>query len=115
MSRWPTSWMSLDTYAYRSWNPSRRLAKTSRGIIGRGYARCHWLGGIGRAVARRAVVAGMRVSGFDPSEESARLAAAIGVDVVDLSTVWANSDFISVNAPLNPQTHHLLNDDAFSR
>ena len=87
--------------------PGASLAGATLGVIG--------LGGIGRAVARRAVVAGMRVSGFDPSEESARLAAAIGVDVVDLSTVWANSDFISVNAPLNPQTHHLLNDDAFAQ
>lgn len=87
--------------------PGTSLGGATLGIVG--------LGGIGRAVARRAVVAGMRVVGFDPSEESARLAEAIGVEIVGLERLWSSSDFISVNAPLNPQTHHLVNDDAFGQ
>jgi D-3-phosphoglycerate dehydrogenase len=87
--------------------PGTSLGGATLGIVG--------LGGIGRAVARRAVVAGMRVLGFDPSDESARLAKAIGVEIVGLESLWPSSDFISVNAPLNPQTHHLVNDDAFAQ
>ena len=87
--------------------PGTSLGGATLGIVG--------LGGIGRAVARRAVVAGMRVVGFDPSDESARLAKAIGVEIVGLESLWSSSDFISVNAPLNPQTHHLVNDDAFAQ
>ena len=87
--------------------PGTSLGGATLGIVG--------LGGIGRAVARRAVVAGMRVMGFDPSEESARLAETIGVEIVGLENLWSSSDFISVNAPLNPQTHHLVNDDALAQ
>ena len=76
------------------------LRGSTLGIIG--------LGGIGRAVARRAVVAGMAVSGSDPQPSSAHAAAAIGVTVRPLDQLLAEIRFVSVNCPLTPATHHLI-------
>lgn len=66
------------------------------------------LGGIGRAVVRRAVVAGMEVVGSDPSPESQAAAVADGASIVDIDELMATSDVISVNCPLTPDTHHLV-------
>lgn len=78
----------------------RSLGGKRLGIIG--------LGGIGRAVARRAVVAGMDVVGSDPSPESQAAAIADGVTIVDVDELMAMSDVVSVNCPLTPETHHLV-------
>lgn len=86
--------------------PGVSLSGAVLGIVG--------LGGIGRAVARRAFVSGMRVIGFDPSEESARLASDIGVKSVGLEVLLSDSDVVSVNAPLNSSTFHMIDSDAFS-
>ncbi len=79
----------------------RSLAGRRLGVIG--------LGGIGRAVVRRGVVAGMDVVGADPSPESQQAAIADGAAVVDLDELLATSSVVSVNCPLTPDTHHLLN------
>lgn len=86
--------------------PGTSLRGLTLGIIG--------LGGIGRAVARRATVAGMALVGVDPSPESQALAQAEGVECTDIAHLLATSDVISVNCPLNDATHHLLADAAFS-
>lgn len=87
--------------------PGTSLAGSVLGIIG--------LGGIGRAVARRALVSGMKVVGCDPSDVSVRAARGLGVETLSLDEVLEISDFISVNAPLNASTHHLLDAAAFGR
>lgn len=87
--------------------PGRSLRGLTLGIIG--------LGGIGRAVARRAAVAGMAVTGTDPDPVSAGAAAELGVSLRAVDRLLEESDVISVNAPLTPQTHHLLDERAFSR
>jgi D-3-phosphoglycerate dehydrogenase len=84
----------------------RSLRGLTLGIIG--------LGGIGRAVARRGAVAGMRLVGVDPSPESRAAAAEAGVEPCELDRLLASSDVISVNCPLNAATHHLLDGAAFS-
>lgn len=83
----------------------RSLRNMTLGIVG--------LGAIGRAVAARALLAGMTVVGSDPSDESCVMAAALGVEPLDFDAVLARSDVISVNAPLTPSTHHLLDRRAF--
>jgi D-3-phosphoglycerate dehydrogenase len=85
----------------------RSLRGATLGIIG--------LGGIGRAVAARAAVAGMNVIGSDPSPAAVQLAEAAGVDVRSLGDLLASSDFVSVNCPLNEGTFHLLDESAFAR
>lgn len=85
--------------------PGTSLRGLTLGIIG--------LGGIGRAVARRATVAGITLIGVDPSPDSQELAHAEGVESTDITHLLATSDVISVNCPLNEATHHLLDDAAF--
>lgn len=71
------------------------------GIIG--------LGQIGRAVARRAFHGfGMRVlyhsrTRLDPTEE-----VELGVTYVELDRLFAESDFVSLHAPLTEETRHIV-------
>jgi D-3-phosphoglycerate dehydrogenase len=83
----------------------RSLRGSTLGVVG--------LGGIGRAVAVRAVTAGMNLLGTDPSPESQDAARTIGVEIVDADELFRRSEFISVNCPLTPATHHLLDGAAF--
>ncbi len=80
----------------------RSLGGATMGVIG--------LGGIGRAVVRRAVVAAMDVIGSDPSPESQQAAMAAGAEIVGIDELMARSDVVSVNCPLTPETHHLLDE-----
>ena len=72
------------------------------GIIG--------FGRIGRAVARRAVGFGMRILVHDPNFNP----EGEPVTKVDLPTLLAESDFISLHTPLNEATHHLIGADEFA-
>lgn len=67
------------------------------GIIG--------LGNIGRSLARKALALEMRVLGCDPYVESQTLD---GVRLVGLRELLTQSDFVSINAPLTAETHHLI-------
>lgn len=66
------------------------------------------LGRVGSEVAKRAKGLGMRVLAYDPYFPPAR-AHALGVPLVDLEDIWAESDFISLHAPLTENTRHLIN------
>ncbi|MFV0334628.1 MAG: phosphoglycerate dehydrogenase [Tropicimonas sp.] len=72
------------------------------------------LGRIGGAMARRLIGQGMEVMVYDPFL-SPEKAAEAGVIAVDLDTLLAEADLISVHAPSTPQTRHTLNDAAFAR
>lgn len=65
-------------------------------------------GRIGHAVARRAAGFDMRVLYYDPFVPLDDLAREIGAEKVDLDTLLAESDFVSVHVPLTPETHHLI-------
>ena len=83
--------------------PGRSASGLRMGIVG--------LGGIGRALARRAAVAGMAVVGADPAPESQAAAEAAGVTVVSLDELLSTSDVVSLHCPLTPETRHLLDAD----
>lgn len=87
--------------------PGTSLRGLTLGIVG--------LGAIGRAVALRALVAGMNPIGTDPSEQSRRLATDIGVESSSFDEVLRRSDVISVNCPLTPETLHLFDDESIPR
>ncbi len=76
-----------------------RLAGGTLGLVG--------LGQIGRAVARKLSTWDLRVLATDPFVESEQ-AAALGVRLVDLETLCAESDFLSLHVPLLPETYHLI-------
>jgi lactate dehydrogenase-like 2-hydroxyacid dehydrogenase len=60
-------------------------------------------GQIGRAVARRAAGFGMRVLSHDPFGTADDLST-----LVDLPTLLAESDVVSLHVPLTPATRHLI-------
>jgi D-3-phosphoglycerate dehydrogenase len=65
------------------------------------------LGNIGRVVADRALGLKMKVAAYDPylSPERAR---ELGVDLVDLDTLVARADVITLHVPLTPETKGLI-------
>ncbi len=80
-----------------TWEPARHLGREvygqTLGIIG--------FGRIGRAVAKRAEGFDMKVIPVGPDEP--------------LDGVLSDSDFVSLHAPLSPQTRHLINEIALDR
>lgn len=84
----------------------RRLSGQTLGLVG--------IGRIGRAVAAKAKVFGLRVLAYDPyvDAESAR---RIGVELVNFQQLLAEADFISLHAPLTSETKHLFSLEEFRR
>jgi D-3-phosphoglycerate dehydrogenase / 2-oxoglutarate reductase len=72
------------------------------------------LGRIGALVAQRIVGFGMRVVAYDPYV-SAERAAQLGVELMDLETLMANSDFITVHLPKTPETVGLIGKDMLAK
>ncbi len=80
--------------------PGFALRERTLGIVG--------LGNVGRAVARRAAAFGMRMLAADPAPPPAELVDALGVELVDQTTLLRESDFVSLHCDLNPSSHHLI-------
>jgi D-3-phosphoglycerate dehydrogenase len=85
------------------WKRSRysgiELYEKTVGIVG--------LGRIGVLVAQRLSAFGMSVIAYDPYVQAGR-AAQMGVRLVDLDTLLAESDFMSVHLPKTPETAGLI-------
>jgi glyoxylate reductase len=71
------------------------------GLIGGG-------GRIGRAVARRAHGFGMRVLYWTPRRKPDNEEREAGITYVPFDQLLAESDFVSMHAPLTPETRHLM-------
>ena len=70
--------------------------------------------GIGRAVAVRAAAFRMRLLAYDPVVD-ADFARAHGIELVDLDTLLARSDYVSLHLPLMPATGVLRSDTSSTR
>jgi D-3-phosphoglycerate dehydrogenase / 2-oxoglutarate reductase len=85
------------------WKRSRytgtELYEKTVGVVG--------LGRIGVLVAQRLSAFGMKVVAHDPYVQAGR-AAQMGVRLVDLDTLLAESDFMSVHLPKTPETIGLI-------
>ncbi len=68
-------------------------------------------GSIGLATARRARAFGMSVLLSGRSQPDPAAVAELGARVVDLPTLLAEADVVSVHTPLNATTHHLIGAD----
>jgi D-3-phosphoglycerate dehydrogenase len=84
----------------------REIAHKTLGIIG--------LGNIGRIVADRAQGLKMKVIGVDPVMSSDR-AAELGIELVDLDALLRRADFVTIHAPLTPETKDMIDDAAFDK
>jgi D-3-phosphoglycerate dehydrogenase len=72
------------------------------------------LGRIGSEVARRALGLRMQVIACDPYL-TVEAATKLGVELVELSELFARADFVSLHAPLTRETRNLLGPDEFAK
>lgn len=86
--------------------PGRALSECTLGVIG--------VGNIGKAVTRRAKAFGMKVLGTDIVDIDHVFITETGIEMTDLRSLLANSDFVSLNCDLNPTSHHLINADTLA-
>jgi D-3-phosphoglycerate dehydrogenase len=84
----------------------RELAGKTVGIVG--------LGNIGRLVAHRLSGFDCRLLGYDPVIASQR-AEEIGVKLVNLETLFTESDFITLHVPLNEDTANMVSEKLLLR
>ncbi len=71
-------------------------------------------GNVARCTARRAVGFGMHVIAHDPYVSELTISEA-GVEPVGWQELLERSDYLSIHAPLNEETRHLLGADAFAQ
>ena len=72
------------------------------------------LGRIGKAVAERGKVFGMKLIAYEPFPDKA-FAARLGVDFVSLDRLLADSDYLSLHLPLTDESRHLINKQTLAR
>ncbi|HTK97398.1 MAG TPA: C-terminal binding protein [Pseudomonadales bacterium] len=70
-------------------------------------------GNVARCVARRAKAFGLHVIAHDPYVSELSISAE-GVEPVSLGELLERSDYVSMHAPLNDETRHMLSTSAFS-
>jgi glycerate dehydrogenase len=89
-------WTSCPDFCYWDY-PLIELAGLKMGIVG--------FGRIGRATAKLAQAFGMQVLAYD----TIKIPVTDGIEVVDLDTLFRNSDVVSLHCPLTPETEKLVN------
>ena len=86
--------------------PILRLSGQTLGLIG--------FGNIGRGVSRKAQAFGLNVIVYDPFVEAEKILAE-GVGPVNLEDVLRNSDYVSMQSPLNSQTRGFMDRKKLSK
>lgn len=71
------------------------------------------MGGVGQSVARRAAGFAMRLAYHDPARLPEAEEKALGLAWLPFDDLLRQSDFITINARLTPQTRHLFGDREF--
>jgi D-3-phosphoglycerate dehydrogenase / 2-oxoglutarate reductase len=85
--------------------PISPLDGETAGLIG--------LGAIGQALARRLQAFGLRVAAYDPYVEE-HVPREVGVRMVpDLHSLLGESDWVSIQVPLNARTRHMMGEREF--
>ena len=97
-------WTSCADFCYWDY-PLIELAGKTMGIIG--------FGRIGQVVGRVAKALGMKVLAFSRSESKS--GKAIADAYVDLDTLLAKSDVVSLHCPLFPETEGIINRDTIAK
>ena len=92
-------------WKWQSGQPVYRLRGRTMGVVS--------LGKIGQAIVARAQAFGVTVIAYDPFLP-ADVAAKLGVELVGKPDLLARSDYILMQAPMTPDTHHFLSDAEFT-
>jgi glyoxylate reductase len=71
-------------------------------------------GRIGRGMAQRAAGFAMQILVYDPQLAGHELLPFTNIRQVDLDSLLRQSDFVSIHAPLNAATHHLIDAGALA-
>jgi phosphoglycerate dehydrogenase-like enzyme len=77
------------------------------GLVGRTLGQLG-IGNIGAEVFRLARPFDMRFIAHDPFADR-KVAEELGIELVDLDTLFRDADFLSVSCPLNDETRHIVN------
>ncbi len=91
------------TWAVPPGKPMFRLSGSTLGLVG--------FGNISRAVAVRAAAFGMKVLYSDPFVKQGQF--DVPGTKVELNDLLKQSDYVSLHAPLMPQTKQMMNDETF--
>jgi glyoxylate reductase len=95
---------------WKTWGPMILLGQdihgATLGIIG--------LGRIGSAVAKRAKGFGMRIL-YSDVVRNKQAEEELGIEYVDIDTLFTRSDFITIHTNLTPETHHLIDQKQFEK
>ncbi|SEI87949.1 D-lactate dehydrogenase [Allopseudospirillum japonicum] len=109
--------LTLNRQTHRAFNRVRENNFSLNGLLGFNlHGRTVGLigtGQIGLASARILKGFGCHLLGYDPCPHHEFL--ELGGQYVDLSTVYQNSDIISLHCPLTPENYHMINVDALTQ
>jgi len=109
--RLPESAAMVTQDRWLTWDPmlllGRDVSGATLGIVG--------FGRIGREVARRAKGFGMRILAHSRRRAPDDVYRDLGAEPVDLDTLLAQSDFVSVHVNLSADTFHLIDAAAIAR
>lgn len=87
--------------------PGFCLEEQTLGIIG--------LGDVGTAVARKAKAFGIKMLAYDIKDIPKEIPSSLGVEMVDLDRLLAESDYVSLNCDLNPTSRFIINKDSIAK
>ena len=94
---------------WKTWGPKLLIGQdvhgATLGIIG--------MGRIGQSVAQRALGFDMRILYHDPHTSEGDL--GLEASSVDMDTLLAESDFVTLHVPLTEETHHLIGREALHK
>lgn len=95
---------------WKTWGPMILLGQdvhgATLGIIG--------MGRIGSAIARRAKGFGMKILYTDVARNK-QAEGELGIEYVDIDTLLARSDYVTLHTNLTPETHHLIGRKQFEK
>jgi D-3-phosphoglycerate dehydrogenase / 2-oxoglutarate reductase len=81
-----------------------RVMGSTLGVIG--------LGRIGRALVCKAVGIGMKVVACEPCPEP-EFCQRWNIELMSFEDLLRSADYVSLHSPLNPETHHMMNERTF--
>ncbi len=91
---------------YKQAKPLYRLRGKTLGLVA--------FGNIAKLVANKAKAFGLEIIVYDPFIDEAA-AREYGAELVDFNTLIKTADFISIHAPVTPETYQMFNLDVFKK